>query len=132
MIESRVSAPLAGANTMPTATPSPIPAVKLRNYRDRMEEEWRSDINEIPGVIARILASADLLRAAHMIGLGAEQSLHCERWSRVVEMCFSACSKMDIVADAIQMKTPSLPANATLSNRTLMPSSLLDAGKRKS
>ena len=42
------------------------------NQRARFDEEWQSHVNEVPGTVGKLLAAADLLRAAHNLSQGLE------------------------------------------------------------
>jgi len=70
--------------------------------RARFEEEWQSHVNEVPGVVGKILASAGFLLAAHRIALGVQHSNEVERWSRQLERLEEAHSKTLAVVNAIR------------------------------
>ncbi len=62
--------------------------------RDRYDEEWRADLDTIPGELSKLCCSLDLIRAAHQINLQ----------TKIVSLVALIRNKLKIIRPAIRLE----------------------------
>jgi Mg2+ and Co2+ transporter CorA len=76
------------------------------NLRERFAEEWQSHVNEVPGKLSKLLASAGFLLAAAIMGLHTalteRRNRLLEEWHRCLAQLEGMYSQSDTVLDEIQ------------------------------
>lgn len=75
------------------------------NHRERFEEEWQSDVDEVPGVVGKLVRAADCSRGAYRMALTERRDFIVDRWMRTVERTNAAFSKSVMMMTAIQADT---------------------------
>lgn len=72
------------------------------NRRERFEEEWQSHVNEVPGIVGKLLVAAGLVIAAYKMAHTAQRDEMVEDWLQKVVHLQDSNSKLIMAVNAMR------------------------------